>query len=242
MQMKVIPAIDLLNGQVVRLHKGDYEEATVYNENPLAEARKFREAGFDHIHVVDLNGAKEGNFVNLRHIKHMITDLGLSIQTGGGIRSYDDAAMLLDHGISQVICSSMAVKKTKEWLRLVHDYPEQCILGMDLKEGKVAYAGWLETSETPIADFLEPMQRAGLTTVLSTDISKDGTLEGPNLELYESLKSDFSNLNIIASGGVSDVTDLEALQEIGVFGVVIGRAYYEQKITLDEMKSYHSAE
>lgn len=238
--MHVIPAIDMLNGQVVRLHRGDYKEATVYNEDPLEEARKFREAGFPHIHVVDLNGAKEGEFINLRHIQSMVEELGLSVQTGGGIRSYDDAAMLFDKGVSQVICSSMAVKKPEEWLRLIRDYPQKAILGMDLKDGKVAYAGWLETAEGTVADFLEPMRRAGLKTVLSTDISRDGTLEGPNLELYESLQQQFPELNIIASGGVSDKQDLEALAQRKVYGVVIGRAYYEQKISLAEMKSYHT--
>lgn len=238
--MKVIPAIDLLNGQVVRLHKGDYDQATIYNENPVEEAQKFKEAGFSHIHVVDLNGAKEGSFVNLQHIRQIIQELDLSVQTGGGIRSYEDAAMLLDQGISNIICSSMAVKNKQEWLAVLAEYGDQAILGMDLKDGKVAYGGWLETLDQLLQDFLEPMIERGLSTVLCTDISKDGTLEGPNLELYQKLSLQFPDLNFIASGGVSGANDLQALHQQNMYGVVVGRAYYENKISLDEMMSYHS--
>lgn len=237
--MKVIPAIDLLNGQVVRLHKGDYDEATIYNDDPVAEARKFKEAGFKHIHVVDLNGAKEGNFVNLKHIKQIIQELDLSVQTGGGIRSYEDARMLLDQGISKVICSSMAVKNQEDWLQVLDDYGNRAILGMDLKDGKVAYGGWLETLDQSLEDFLQPMIQRGLSTVLCTDISRDGTLEGPNIDLYKELSSRFPDLNFIASGGVSNADDLRALSKDNRYGVVVGRAYYEGKISLEEMMTYH---
>ena len=238
--MRVIPAIDLLDGQVVRLHKGDYDQATVYNNNPVEEARTFKEAGFNHIHVVDLNGAKEGKFINLRHIKKIIQELGLSVQTGGGIRSYEDASMLLDEGISNIICSSMAVKNQQEWLEVLDDYGDQAILGMDLKDGQVAYGGWLETLDQSLEDFLEPMIERGLSTVLCTDISKDGTLEGPNLELYQKLSEQFPELRFIASGGVADVSDLQQLAAQNMYGVVVGRAYYENKISLKELMKYHS--
>lgn len=240
--MKVIPAIDLLDGNVVRLHKGDYENVTVYNENPFQEARKFKEAGFDHIHIVDLDGAREGKFRNLRHITEIINELGISVQTGGGIRSYQDAEQLLNNGISQVICSSMAVKHPDEWLKLVTEYPTQAVLGMDLKDGKIAYGGWLETSEEPIKAFLDPMTKQGLRTVLSTDISRDGTLSGVNLELYQQLKTTFPDLNFIASGGVSGVEDLKLLQQTDLYGVVIGRAYYEGRISLKQMNRYHTSD
>ncbi|WP_138431593.1 1-(5-phosphoribosyl)-5-[(5-phosphoribosylamino)methylideneamino]imidazole-4-carboxamide isomerase [Fodinibius saliphilus] len=238
--MKVIPAIDLLDGQVVRLHKGNYEEVTIYNDNPLDEARKFKAAGFEHIHIVDLNGAKEGKFINLEHIKIITQELGISVQTGGGIRSYDDASMLLEKGVSNIICSSMAVKNKESWLSVLDSYGGRAILGMDLKDGKVAYSGWLETLDQTLVEFLQPMIDRGLQTVLSTDISKDGTLEGPNLELYKNLKSQFPNLNFIASGGVSDSSDLEALEQQELYGVVVGRAYYENKLTLDDMLKYHT--
>ena len=238
--MFVIPAIDLLNGQVVRLHKGDYDQATIYNENPVEEARKFKEAGFEHIHVVDLNGAKEGEFVNLAHVKKIIEELGLSVQTGGGIRSYEDASMLLEAGLSNIICSSMAVKSQKDWLQVLDNYGDQAILGMDLKDGKVAYGGWLETLDQSLEEFLQPMIERGLSTVLCTDISKDGTLEGPNIELYRDLSAQFPNLNFIASGGVSDADDLQALSQEDTYGVVVGRAYYENKISLEELMNFHN--
>lgn len=237
--MRVIPAIDLLNGQVVRLHKGDYEEATVYNDNPLNEAKKFVEAGFNHIHVVDLNGAKEGRFVNLKHIRRIIDELDISVQTGGGIRSYDDAAMLLENGLSNIICSSMAVKKPDEWLKVLDNFGKRAILGMDLKDGKVAYGGWLETLDQSLEDFLQPMIERGLSTILCTDISRDGTLEGPNFDLYRELSAQFPDLSLIASGGVSRADDLATLDNQGLYGVVVGRAYYEQQISLAEMMKYH---
>jgi phosphoribosylformimino-5-aminoimidazole carboxamide ribotide isomerase len=238
--MRVIPAIDLLDGKVVRLHKGDYKEVTVYNDDPVDEARTFKEAGFDHIHVVDLNGAKEGKFVNLKYIKRIIDELDLSVQTGGGIRSYDDAAMLIDQGISNIICSSMAVKNQGDWLKVLDDIGDKAILGMDLKNGKIAYGGWLETLDQSLDEFLKPMTDRGLTTALCTDISRDGTLEGPNIELYRQLSSKFPELNFIASGGVSNASDLKALHQQNLYGVVVGRAYYENKISLDEMLTYHN--
>lgn len=239
--MKVIPAIDLLDGKAVRLHKGSYEEVTVYNDNPVDEAQKFKEAGFEHLHIIDLNGAKEGRFVNLEHITRIIQELDISVQTGGGVRSYKDFLMLIEHGITNVICSSMAVKKPEEWSKVLDNFAERAILGMDLKNGKVAYSGWLETHDQSIDDFLNPMIAEGLKTVLSTDISRDGTLQGPNFELYKKLTSRFPEINFIASGGVAGVEDLAELSEINVDGVVVGRAYYEQKLSLEQMQQYHTS-
>ena len=233
--MKIIPAIDLLDGQAVRLQKGDYDKKTLYNINPVEEAAKFKDAGFNHIHVVDLNGAKSGNFENLPIIKKIISDLGLSVQTGGGVRSADDIHLLLDAGLNGIICSSMAVKKPDEWMTAVKSQPGKMILGLDLKDGKMAYGGWLETSDTPIEEFLNPMIEAGLQTVLSTDIARDGMLSGPNVEMYANLQKRFPQLNWIASGGVSSINDLHKLKEHQLHGVVVGKAYYEGRIRLDEM-------
>ncbi|NBC02337.1 MAG: 1-(5-phosphoribosyl)-5-[(5-phosphoribosylamino)methylideneamino]imidazole-4-carboxamide isomerase [Bacteroidetes bacterium] len=235
--MKVIPAIDLLDGQVVRLQKGDYQKKTVYNDNPVEEAAKFKEAGFSHIHVVDLNGAKSGKFENLLIIKRIINDLELSVQTGGGVRSQEDIELLLDAGLSGIICSSMTVKKPTEWLQAVKNHPEEMILGLDLKDGKMAYGGWLETSDQSIHEFLKPMMDAGLKTVLSTDISRDGMLSGPNVEMYRSLQNEFPELNWIASGGVSKTDDLKELISLDIYGVVVGKAYYEEKISLEELSA-----
>lgn len=239
--MLVIPAIDLLDGQAVRLEKGHYDDVTVYNDDPVAEAQKFSDAGFNHIHIIDLNGAKQGSFVNLSIIKKIIDETDLSVQSGGGVRSYDDAQQLFDKGISQVICSSMAVKKPDEWLQLVEESPDRVILGMDLKDGRVAYGGWLETSDDPVDAFLEPMLEKGLQKVLCTDISRDGTLTGPNIELYRLLKKQFPAVNFIASGGVSDADDLKQLEQLDLYGVVVGKAYYEQQLTLEEMMASHQS-
>ncbi|MDR9415474.1 MAG: 1-(5-phosphoribosyl)-5-[(5-phosphoribosylamino)methylideneamino]imidazole-4-carboxamide isomerase [Gracilimonas sp.] len=238
--MQTIPAIDLLNGQAVRLHKGSYDEVTVYNQSPLNQALKFKEAGFDHIHVVDLNGAKEGKFVNLPHIRQIIDELDISVQTGGGIRSFKDVEMLLNAGLSKVICSSMAIKNEKDWLKALKKYPKQMILGMDLKDNKIAYSGWLETAEESVDSFLHRMLDQGLKEVLCTDISKDGTLSGPNFELYNRLHNTFPKFRLIASGGVSSYTDLTKLNEANIDAVVIGKAYYEGKLTLREIASFNT--
>lgn len=233
--MKIIPAIDLLDGQAVRLQKGDYSKKTIYSHNPLNEARNFKEAGFTHIHVVDLNGAKSGHFENLPIIRTMIDELGLSVQTGGGVRKTEDIELLIENGLSGVICSSMAVKNSEEWLKAIQLYPDKMILGLDLKDGKMAYGGWLKTSDSPIESFMQPMIDAGLRTVLSTDIARDGMLSGPNIEMYQLLQKSFPSLNWIASGGVSSLKDIIDLKNHHLHGVVVGKAYYEGRIQLNEM-------
>ena len=239
--MRVIPAIDLLDGQVVRLTKGSYDDVTVYNQSPLQEAQTFADAGFDHIHIVDLNGAKEGRFVNLEHIQAIKQETNLSVQTGGGIRSYDDAVQLLDVGLDQLVCSSMAVKNRDDWMRLLDEFPDCMILGMDLKDGQIAYSGWLETADESIDEFLQPMIEQGLQYVLCTDISRDGTLEGANIDLYASLRETYPTLKFIASGGVASAGDLSQLGLTSIYGVVVGRAYYEDRISLSKMQNYNDS-
>jgi len=238
--MKVIPAIDLLDGKVVRLRKGDYDQVTVYNEDPLEEARKFQRAGFSHIHIVDLNGARDGDFGNLKQIRTIVEETGLSVQAGGGIRSFEDAEIILKQGIAKIICSSMAVRTPEDWLKVLDTYHERAILGMDLKDGQVAYAGWEETSDDSLEAFLEPMLDRGLLQVLCTDVGRDGTLEGPNVELYKDLMNRFPGLNLIASGGVSNANDLKELAAEDLYAAVVGRAYYENILSLEEMLAVHS--
>jgi len=238
--MKVIPAIDLLGGQVVRLKKGNYEEVTVYEKNPLNIARKFADAGFDHIHIVDLDGARSGKFENLHLINDIKERTGLSIQTGGGIRTFEHCEKLLKGGIDKIVCSSMAVKNETDWIKALNTFGGvRCILGMDLLNGKMAYAGWLETMDEPINDYLDRMIEYGLTEVLCTDISRDGMLSGTNVGLYISLMKEYPVLNFIASGGVADVSDLEKLNTVNMHAVVVGRAYLEGFITLEQMRSLH---
>jgi phosphoribosylformimino-5-aminoimidazole carboxamide ribotide isomerase len=238
--MKVIPAIDLLDGRVVRLRKGDYTQVTVYENDPVAAARRFAEIGFSHIHVVDLDGAKSGRFENLPHIRRIIDQTGLSVQTGGGIREFAHVQQLLDGGISKVVCSSMAVKNEPDWLKSLHVFGgDRCILGMDLKEGKMAYAGWLETMDEPVESYLKRMLAKGLTEVLCTDISRDGMLSGSNVDLYRTLMEQFPELDFIASGGVAGEEDLRLLSEANVHAVVVGRAWLEGHISLEEMRYWH---
>jgi len=238
--MHVIPAIDLLDGNVVRLSKGDYDRAQIYNHDPLTQAHAFEQAGFHHIHIVDLNGARDGRFVNLPHIQRIIAGTGLSVQTGGGIRSYDDAAKLLDIGVSKIISSSMAIKKPEAWEKVLTAYgPERCIFGMDLRNGRIAISGWKEQANRSNEEYLQEMIKWGLKYVLSTDISRDGTLEGPNIALYKHLTHLYPQLQFIASGGVSGAVDLKKLAAVKVYGVVVGRAYYEGRLTLQEMAQYN---
>jgi phosphoribosylformimino-5-aminoimidazole carboxamide ribotide isomerase len=237
--MHVIPAIDLLDGKVVRLKKGAYDDVTVYPLSPVDQALVYRDAGFARLHIVDLNGAKEGRFVNLPLITEIARKTGMEVQTGGGIRSGQDIDRLLDAGLHRVVVSSMAVKSPDDWMDALHTHGgNRCILGMDLKGGKVAYSGWLETSNISIEDFLYPMIRAGLTEILCTDVSRDGMLSGPNVDLYEDLMSRFPAVRFIASGGVSNVGDLQELAGIGVHSCVVGRAYYEGHVSLAEMAAF----
>lgn len=238
--MKIIPAIDLLDGQVVRLHKGSYQEVTIYNESALNQAKTFQKAGFKHIHVVDLNGAKEGKFVNLPIIQEIISDLGISVQTGGGIRTFEDVEFLIKAGITKVICSSMAIKNEKDWIKSLQQFPENMILGMDLKDGKIAHSGWLETASEDTFHFLDRMIKKRLKEVLCTDISKDGTLAGPNIELYQEIKKAFPQISLIASGGVGSEQDLIELVEADLESVVVGKAYYENHISLEKMMELSS--
>ncbi|MFO8028310.1 MAG: 1-(5-phosphoribosyl)-5-[(5-phosphoribosylamino)methylideneamino]imidazole-4-carboxamide isomerase [Cyclonatronaceae bacterium] len=238
--MHVIPAIDLLNGQVVRLKKGDYDEVTVYSDDPVSFVRKFRDAGFSFIHIVDLNGAREGRFVNLPVIENIIEATGVNVQFGGGIRSRRDIKTLLSVGVSRIVSSSMAVQRPDEWLASLDIYGgDTCVLGLDIKEGKMAYGGWEEISDESAMDFLGSMVRLGIKTVLCTDVARDGMLTGVNSGLYTEIANRYPQVNIIASGGVASGEDLRQLAIEGIYGVVIGRAYYEGLISLETMLSFH---
>ena len=237
--MKVIPAIDVISGKVVRLHKGDYATMKVYSENVVEQAEKFAKAGFNRLHIVDLDGAKSGKFDNLPHIKNSMTSTKCEIQTGGGIRDLQGIETLHKAGVNYFISNSLAVKSPSIWNEAIKIYKEKCILGLDLLDGKIAYSGWEKYATMSIHEFLSPMISLGMDTILSTDIAKDGTLSGPNFDLYIELMQTFPTLKIIASGGVSSLDDLKKLRDLGLWGVVVGKAYYEGRITLNEMISVH---
>lgn len=229
--MKIFPAIDLYGGQAVRLYKGDYDQMTVYDPEPLNTVRKFEAAGAKHLHLVDLEGAKTGQTTNLPTIEKLAAGTGLFIEVGGGIRNIDTVRRYLDAGASRVILGTAAVTDPDFTARAVADYGERIAVGADLKDGKVAIKGWLETSQDTWEVFFEKMQALGVKTIICTDISKDGAMQGTNRALYQQLTQRFA-MDIIASGGVSSLEDIQALKAAGVHGAIIGKAYYTGAIDL----------
>ena len=231
--MKIFPAIDLFGGQAVRLYKGDYDQMTVYDPEPLNTVRKFEAAGAKHLHLVDLEGAKTGQTTNLPTIENLASQTGMFIEVGGGIRNMDTVRRYLDAGASRVILGTAAVTDPEFTAKAVARYGEKIAVGADLKDGKVAIKGWLETSEDGWETFFTKMQTLGVKTVICTDISRDGAMQGTNRALYKTLVEKFT-MDIIASGGVSSLEDIRALKASGVAGAIIGKAYYTGAIDLSQ--------
>lgn len=236
--MKIIPAIDIINGQCVRLTQGDYEQKKVYNNNPVEVALEFEGAGIQYLHVVDLDGAKAGSIQNFTTIEKLLKETQLRIDVGGGIKTEGDIRRLLDLGVAQVNLGSIAAKNPElvnEWLDLFG--PEKIIISADVRNEKIALHGWQEQSTLSIYDFLQlfPSKRLYVTC---TDIATDGMLSGPNLGLYQKIQERFPDANITASGGVSSMQDLDALLSLKVDGVIIGKAIYENKISLTDLSKY----
>lgn len=229
--MKLFPAIDLYDGKAVRLYKGDYGNMTVYSENPIEIARDFQNKGMKYIHIVDLEGAEDGTTPNIELIKHIARETGLFCEVGGGIRDIKTVEAYLKNGIDRVILGTAAVKSPEFLREAVNKYGERIAVGVDIKDGHVAISGWKEKSEYTCFDFCEKMQSLGVKTLICTDISKDGAMRGTNRELYKQLTERFS-VNITASGGVSDIEDIKALKELGIYGAIIGKAYYIGAIDL----------
>ena len=229
--MKIFPAIDLFGGQAVRLYKGDYDQMTVYDPEPLNTVRKFEAAGATNLHLVDLEGAKTGQTTNLPTIEKLAANTGLFIEVGGGIRNMDTVRRYLEAGASRVILGTAAVTDPDFLAAAVAAYGDKIAVGADLKDGKVAIKGWLETSQEGWEAFFDKMQALGVATIICTDISKDGAMQGTNRELYKLLAQKYT-MNIIASGGVSSLEDIQALKAAGVHGAIIGKAYYTGAIDL----------
>ena len=229
--MIILPAIDLYDKKAVRLYKGDYAQMTVYNENPLSVAQDFCACGADHIHLVDLQGAKSGKPENMSVIDEIATKTGLFIEVGGGIRNEDTVKAYLDHGVSRVIIGTMAVTAPDFMASLVAKYGEKIAVGADIKDGYIAIKGWVEKSTLTTDQFFAQMQDLGVKVAICTDISRDGAMKGTNLDLYRDLKSRFG-ISVIASGGVSSMADIVALNEMNAYGAIIGKAYYEGAIDL----------
>ena len=231
--MHIFPAIDLIGGKAVRLFKGDYAQMTVYNENPLAVATDFQTAGAKFIHLVDLEGAKTGGTPNMDTIRRIANETELFTEVGGGIRDMQTVSAYLENGVDRVILGTAAVTNEAFLREAVATYGDKIAVGIDLKDGLVAIKGWTETSAYTCDAFFEKMQEIGVKTVICTDISKDGAMQGTNRELYERLHKTYS-IDIIASGGVSSVDDVKALTAMGLYGAIIGKAYYTGAINLRE--------
>lgn len=232
--MDVIPAIDLLEGRCVRLYQGDYARAQVFNDNPVDVARLWVEQGASWLHVVDLDGAKTGSIVNQRGIEAIVQAVPVPVQVGGGLRDRTSVAQLLDLGVQRVIVGTVAVEQPDLVAQLCQEFPGQIVVGIDARNGQVATHGWLETSTVMATGLALQMQKLGAAAIIYTDINRDGTLTGPNLEALRELATTVS-IPVIASGGVSSVTDLLsllALEPLGVTGVIVGRALYTGDISL----------
>lgn len=231
--MIIYPAIDLYEGKAVRLYKGDYNQMTVYNEDPLAVARDFLRCGCTHIHMVDLQGARDGTTPNLETVCKIKADTGLFCQVGGGIRTMEVIDRYLSAGVDRVILGTAAVTEPGFVETAVKKYGDKIAVGIDIKDGKVAIKGWTETSDREAMDFCGQMQSLGVKTIICTDISKDGAMLGTNHQLYQALSQRF-DLQIIASGGVSALDDIRRLAARKLHGAIVGRAYYSGDIRLSE--------
>jgi phosphoribosylformimino-5-aminoimidazole carboxamide ribotide isomerase len=239
-KIEIIPAIDIIEGKCVRLSQGDYNQKTVYNENPLEVARMFEGAGLRRLHLVDLDGAKAKQIVNHIVLETIASKTSLIIDFGGGLKSDADLKIAFESGASMVTGGSIAVKEPEVFIRWIEEYgPGKIILGADAKEGKIAVSGWQEDSSLEISPFILSFTERGITKVISTDISKDGMLQGPSFDLYRQLLEEFPSLFLIASGGVSVMDDIYKLAEMNVPGVITGKAIYEGKITLKEIEKYN---
>lgn len=231
--MIIFPAIDLYDKKAVRLYKGDYQNMTVYSENPIEIARDFENAGATHIHMVDLQGAKDGTTPNIDIVEQVAGDTKLFVEIGGGIRDIKTVEKYLSAGVGRVILGTSAVTDTDFLIEAVKKYGDKIAVGADVKDGFIAIKGWLEKSQLTLEEFLSQMQSIGVKYIICTDISKDGAMRGTNLELYKELSKKYS-MNITASGGVSTLDDLKELRKMNLYGAIIGKAYYIGAINLKE--------
>ena len=231
--MYIYPAIDLYGGKAVRLYKGDYAQMTVYSDDPVSVARDFAAAGASHIHLVDLEGAKIGKPANLDTIAKIVEATGLFAEVGGGIRDMETVDSYLSIGVSRVILGTAAVKDPVFLQAALDKYGEKIAVGVDLKDGFVAIKGWTETSDRKAEEFFGRMQSLGVKTVICTDISRDGAMKGTNRELYRELSEKFA-IDLIASGGVSSMQDVNALAEMKLHGAILGKAYYIGAVDLKQ--------
>ncbi len=237
--MRLIPAIDIIEGKCVRLSKGDYNTKKIYNENPLEVAKSFQDHGIEYLHLVDLDGAKSKHIVNHKILEQIASKTDLKVDFGGGLKSDKDLEIAFESGANQITGGSIAVKDPDIFQNWLQKYgSDKIILGADAKNRKIAVSGWLEDSDKEIIPFIQNYEEKGAKYVICTDISKDGMLEGPSFDLYEEILSETQNIYLIASGGISEFDELPKLAELGCEGVIIGKAIYENRISLKQLENY----
>ena len=237
--MRIIPAIDIINGKCVRLSKGDYSTQKVYNENPLEVAKQFEDIGIRHLHLVDLDGAKSQHIVNYKILEQIAVNTSLKIDFGGGLKSDEDLRIAFECGANQITGGSIAVKNPDIFTQWLNQYgKDKIILGADANNEKIAISGWQEESNKDLIPFIQNYRKKGIKYVICTDISRDGMLQGPAFDLYKKILSHVNSIKLIASGGISSIDELPKLSEIGCEGVIIGKAIYENKITLKQLRDY----
>ncbi|WP_106794602.1 1-(5-phosphoribosyl)-5-[(5-phosphoribosylamino)methylideneamino]imidazole-4-carboxamide isomerase [Aquimarina sp. Aq78] len=237
--MRIIPAIDIIEGKCVRLSKGDYNTKKIYNENPLEVAKEFEAHGIEYLHLVDLDGAKSKHIVNHKVLEQIASRTSLKIDFGGGLKTDDDLRIAFESGANQITGGSIAVKDPSIFTSWLQKFgTDKIILGADANNEKIAVSGWQEESDKELIPFIQEYQKEGITYVICTDISKDGMLQGPSFELYHRILSQADNLKLIASGGISTFDELPKLAELGCEGTIIGKAIYENRISLKQLEEY----
>ena len=237
--MRIIPAIDIIDGKCVRLSKGDYDTKIIYNENPLEVAKSFEAHGIEYLHLVDLDGAKSSKIVNYKILEQIASQTKLKVDFGGGLKSDADLKIAFESGANQITGGSIAVKNRAIFEKWISEYgSNKIILGADAKDEKIAVSGWLEDSDEDLIPFIQDYQTKGIQYVICTDIAKDGMLEGPSFDLYTKILAEAKNVKLIASGGISTFDELPKLAELGCEGTIIGKAIYEGRITLKQLENY----
>ena len=237
--MEVIPAIDLIGGKCVRLKKGNFRLAKTYEKDPLKQARRFQRAGFKQLHLIDLDGARQGKIQNWKIINEIARGTNFSIEFGGGIQSEEDIRKIISAGIDKVIIGSLAVKEPEKFRKIFKKFgPEIIVVSVDVRKEKICYRGWQKRTAKNLKSFLKALVKIGVRNIIVTDIEKDGTLEGPNFYLYKKLILEFPDLKIAAAGGIQSINDFKKLSEIGVKAAIFGKAIYEKKISLNQLRSY----
>ena len=236
--IKIIPAIDIIDGKCVRLTKGDYSQKKIYNENPVEVAKSFEASGIKYLHLIDLDGAKAKEIINWKVLEEISSNTNLIIDFGGGIRSKEDLRIALESGADKITAGSIAVKERETVIAWIEKYRDKIILGADSLDNKISINAWETTTDVSVIEFIRSYWALGIKSTIVTDISRDGVLSGPAINLYKNIKSEIPTIELIASGGVSKIEDVLILEKENIDGVIIGKALYENRITINELEKF----